>query len=336
MPRDREYAARLFLDWLNDRYGRNFALTERDGDLWHASDSTSGSASDSASEPPSPQAERGQGVRLYVAPLIESDEAWDQRRSELEARLDASRPGSYVLWVPPEGELPAEEPDESEWVRRVVLGASRLASGRRGEARLPVRLMVGKVRDEGGYATVTGGLGRYWTYISQRLDGSFYLDSRGLHRFTQDEKEREALYDHIGMLSQGLQTGDAAEFEHEDAWSVQRLPRGAAAEGLTDGWAITGSPPGFDPNDGAHIRRILRRRLAEAGEVLKDVRGAIKALVLIGAYEYMEYENAGPALRGFDPSLTLPFDIIGLVSDAEVKPILLSRSLDLSNERATT
>jgi hypothetical protein len=115
---------------------------------------------------------------------------------------------------------------------------------------------------------------------------------------------------------------------------VQRLPRGATAEGLTDGWVITGAPPGFDPNDGGHIRRILRRRLAEASEALKAVRDALKAVVFIGAYEYMEYENAGPALRGFDPALTLAFDLIGLVSDAEVKPLLLRRNLDLASERA--
>jgi hypothetical protein len=234
-----------------------------------------------------------------------------------------------MLWAPPGGELPSEEPELSEWVRRAVLGASRLASGRTGEVRLPVKLMLGKIREEGGYASVTGGLGRHWTVIAQRLQGSFYLDSRGLNRFTKNEDEREELYDHIGMLSQGLQTGDAVEFEHDDAWTVQRMPRGAAAEGMSDGWAITGCPTGFDPNDGAQLRRVLRRRLAEASEALAGRRDGLKAVVLIGAYDYMENENAGPSMRGFDPALTLPFDIIALVADAEVKPILLSRGLKL-------
>jgi hypothetical protein len=235
--------------------------------------------------------------------------------------------------VPPGGELPSEEPELSEWVRRVVLGASRLASGRTGEVRVPAKLMLGKVRDEGGYASVTGGLGRHWTVIAQRLQGSFYLDSRGLNRFTKDEKEREQLYDHIGMLSQGLQTGDAVEFEHEDAWTVQRIPRGDAGEGMTDGWAITGCPPGFDPNDGAQVRRVLRRRLAEASEALAGRRDAVRAVVLIGAYDYMEHENAGPSMRGFDPALTLPFDVIALAADGEVKPVLLSRSLSLERQQ---
>jgi hypothetical protein len=230
-----------------------------------------------------------------------------------------------LLWLPPGGELPAEEPDESEWVRRVVLTASKLASGRSGEVRLPVKLALGKVRDEGGYASVTGGLGRYWTAISERLQGSYYLDSRGLNRFTRNDEERERLYDEIGQLSQGIATGDVMEFEHEDAWSLQRLPRGPAAEGMTDGWAVTGCPPGFSPDDGGAIRRVLRRRLADAAETLRAVPDAMRALVLIGPYEYMELENAGPALRGFDPALIGAFDAIGLVADAEAKPLLLAR-----------
>ena len=312
MSKDREYAARLLLAWLNERYSRAFALEPGDGEVWDAVDG-------------------GDRLALFVAPLFEPNEAWDGLRGELEVRLDQARPGSYLLWLPPGSALPDEEPELSEFVRRVVLGASRLASGRSGEVRLPAKLMLGKVRDEGGYASVTGGLGRYWTEIAQRLQGSFYLDSRGLNRFTRDEQERAQLYDHIGMLSQGLQSGDAVEFEHEDAWTVQRLPRGAAAQGMTDGWAITGCPPGFDPNDGAQLRRVLRRRLAAAADALKDRRDTIRTVVLVGAYDYMAGETAGPAMRGFDPSLTLPFDIIALVSDAEVKPLLLSRSLNLAD-----
>lgn len=310
MTRAREYAVRLTLAWLNERYGRAFAPILLDGDVWEASDPD------------------GARVAIVAAELFEADDAWRRRCAELEERLNEARPGAYLLWVPPGAELPAEEPDESEWVRRIVLAASRLASGRAGEARLPVRLALGKVRDEGGYASVTGGLGRHWTDISARLQGSYYLDSRGLNRFTKDEAEREQLFEHIGLVGQGLSTGDVVEFEHDDAWTLQRLPRGGpAAEGMTDGWAITGCPPRFDPNDGGAVRRILRRRLAEAGNTLATVQGAARALVLIGAYEYMEQENAGPALRGFDPALAAPFDLIALVADAEVKPILASRAL---------
>ncbi|HEY7465255.1 MAG TPA: hypothetical protein VIB47_01025 [Dehalococcoidia bacterium] len=309
MTRAPEYAARLFLAWLNERYHRAFTPAVAFADVWQASDPESGA------------------LRIVTAELFEAPDEWRQRCDDLSSRLNETRPGSYLLWQPPGGQLPGGEPEESEWVRRVVLTASKLASGRSGEVRLPVRLALGKVRQEGGHASVTGGLGRYWTEISSRLDGSFYLDSRGLNRFTKDEAERTELYDHIGALSQGIEVGDVVEFEHDDAWSLQRLPRGPAAEGMTDGWAITGCPPGFAPQDGGAIRRLLRRRLSEATEALSGVRDTARVLVLIGAYDYMDYEIVGSSLRGFDPALAAPFDVIALVSDAEVKSLRLSRAL---------
>jgi len=314
MSRVPEYAVRLFLHWLNERYRRAFVPSRGEGDLWHAADPEAGA------------------ITIATSLLYEGDDAWRARCAELEQRLDDTRPGSYLLWQPKGGALPDGEPEESEWVRRVVLTASKLASGRSGEVRLPVRLGIGKVRDEGGYASVTGGLGRHWPDISQRLEGSYYLDSRGLNRFTTDEEERTRLFDHIGMLSQGLATGDFVEFEHEDAWSLQRLPRGPAAEGLQDGWAIAGCPPGFDPSDGGAIRRLLRRSLSAAAESLRGVSGSTRSLVIVGAYDYMENENAGPSLRGFDPALAAGFDVIALVADAEVKPIRLARGLPFARE----
>jgi len=313
MSRVPEYTVRLFLHWLNERYRRELTPSEGEGGLWTATDPEAGS------------------ITIATDYLYQTDDAWQERCAELEQRLDGTRPGSYLLWVPRGGVLPDGEPEESEWVRRVVLTASKLASGRSGEVRLPVRLGLGKVRDEGGYASVTGGLGRHWPDISQRLEGSYYLDSRGLNRFTTNEEERTALFDHIGMLSQGVQTGDFVEFEHEDAWSLQRLPRDPAGDGLEDGWAITGCPPGFNPDDGGLIRRLLRRSLSNASESLRGVRGP-KALVLVGAYDYMENENAGPSLRGFDPALAASFDVIALVSDAEVKALRLARGLPFARE----
>jgi hypothetical protein len=307
MSRALEYAVRLTLHWLNENQRRGFVLAAREGEAWSA---VEGEAT----------------VSLAAAELFVADEAWHARCRALEQRLDETRPGSYLLWLPPGAALPEDEPEESEWVRRVVLAASKLASGRIGEVRLPARLLLGKVREEGGYASVTGALGRYWTDISGRLQGSFYLDSRGLHRFTRDQEEREQLFEHIGLLGQGMKSGDALEFEHEDAWSLQRLPRGKAGEGMRDGWAITGCPPGFEPSDGGAIRRLLRRRLAEAREALA-ASSAPRLLVLVGAYDYMEGENAGPSLRGFDPSLSAALDGIILVADAEVKPLLLARTL---------
>ncbi len=85
------------------------------------------------------------------------------------------------------------------------------------------------------------------------------------------------------------------------------------------------------PNDGASVRRVLRRRLTEAREQLTD-RPRPWLLVLAGAYDYMAGENAGPSLRGFDPALAASFDAIVLVADTEVKPIILGRHLPFLRE----
>src|SRR6185436_8057039 len=119
---------RLFLNWLNERYRKGFVAGDVSSNTFTATD---------------------EQVRLavVVSELYEIDEAQQARRDELAQRLDSTRPGSYVLWQPPGATLPDGEPGESEWVRRVVLTASKLASGRVGEARLPAKLMLGKLRD---------------------------------------------------------------------------------------------------------------------------------------------------------------------------------------------
>src|SRR3972149_1308407 len=99
MDRASEYAARLFLAWLNERYGHAFAPASLEGNFWRAS----GPAAD---------------VALVVAELSEPDDAWLNRCEELSARLDESRPGSYLLWQPPGAGLPAGEPRESAGVGR--------------------------------------------------------------------------------------------------------------------------------------------------------------------------------------------------------------------------
>src|SRR4051812_31147331 len=207
MPKDREYAGRLFLNWANERYRREFTPGDLESEIWHATDNANG--------------DEGGHIAFVAERLFEASPEWDERAKVLAERLDGARPGSYVLWVPPGGVLPAEEPDESEWVRRTVLAASKLASGRAGEARYPAKMMLVKTRDEGGYANVPGGLGRHWTKITDRVSGTFFVDSTTLKRLARAKEEQEELFDHIGLLSQGMAKNDAIEFEFDDAWSVQ-------------------------------------------------------------------------------------------------------------------
>ena len=315
MTRVPEYATRLFLHWLNERYRREFKPTLSDDGAWRATDPEAGD------------------LAIATALLYEGDDAWFERAAELEQRLNDTRPGSYLLWVPPGGKLPDGEPDESEWVRRVVLGASKLASGRNGEVRLPVRMALGKVRDEGGYASVTGGLGRHWPDISQRLNGSFYLDSRGLNRFSRDEDEREQLFDHIGLLSQGLKLGDVVEFEHEDAWNIQRLP--ARRRRRRHGGRLG------NRRLPARLRALRRRRhpptpapspRRSQREAAWRIRARRASSCSSAPSTTSRARIAGSSLRGFDPTLAAAFDVIALVSDAEVKALRLARGARFTRE----
>src|SRR5439155_3628498 len=85
MSKDAEYGARLFLAWVNGRYGRQFSPADLSGPVWSAEDGL---------------AESGGRIVLVAARLSEAILEWDERSAELESRLNETRPGSYLLWVP--------------------------------------------------------------------------------------------------------------------------------------------------------------------------------------------------------------------------------------------
>src|SRR4029079_12412723 len=94
--------------------------------------------------------------------------------------------------------------------------------GARNEVDLPVHIQIAKVRDEGGYASVIGGLSRFWTLITARLHGTYHINSSALRRAPQDEAVRTALFDRIGDVARTLPLGDAVEFDAVEAWPGQR------------------------------------------------------------------------------------------------------------------
>ena len=153
MSRDIEYAARLFLAWVNERYGRAFAPSSLEADTWTAADESAGDAP-------------GSRMAIVADRLSEAQPDWEQRCRELETRLDETRPGSYVLWVPPGGSCRRTSPTSRSgsgawfWRRRVWRRGDRARCACRS------RWCWRKVRDEGGYANVVGGLSRHWTAIT--------------------------------------------------------------------------------------------------------------------------------------------------------------------------
>jgi hypothetical protein len=309
MSADRTSAAvaRVLLAWLNERFDARFDALEPRGDAFVATDGA-------------------HRAGVYVAPLWEDDAAWQSRLRAIEERFSAS--GAYLLWVPPQAPLPADEPDVSAFVRRVEEAAATLAPGETAEVTFPVTVKLAKTREEGGYASVVGGLSRWWTRITENVQGTYSVDSSALHRLTHDGDAREGLWQEIGELSKGVGLGQGAEFEVDEAWTLQRLP--ATQAGLPeadDGLALAGAPPGVDPTEGIAVRRLVRKRLAAANEALGALDVELRAVGLIGCYEYAEVETAGATVKALDPSLFAGLEVVCVLADGGVRPVFLPRSL---------
>jgi hypothetical protein len=306
-PNDRlaRYAARLLVESLNQRFESQFDITDTAGDAFVAADGA-------------------HRLGVYVAPLWEVDEASDDRRCSMEERLGAGNVrGPFLLWVPPGAQVPVEEPDASDFVQRVQVAAGPLPPGARTEVRFPVTVKLAKMRVEGGYASVIGGMSRWWTRITEKVNGTFHVDSSAVHRLTLDGEGRERLWENIGALSHGLDVGQAADFEVEEAWTLQRL----AASETEHGFAIAGAPPGPDPTEGIAVRRTARKRLAAANEALAALDVELRAVGLIGAYEYAELEGAGATVKALDPSLFSKLQVVSVLADGDVRPTFLPREL---------
>jgi hypothetical protein len=313
MPSERlaRHLDRLLLDWLNERFGARFELSDGAGDALVASDG-----------------EHRAGV--YVAPLWDDDAAWDERLRAMEQRLDTlDMSGAHLLWVPPRARVPLDEPDASYFVERVRSAGETLAPGDSTEVLFPVTVKLAKLREEGGYASVVGGLSRWWTRVTENVQGTYAVDSSAVHRITRDGTAREELWETIGRLSQGVAVGQSAEFEIDEAWTLQRLPDGAgtALRQAQSGVSLVGAPQAVDPTDGVLVRRTARKRLQAANEALGALDVQLRAVGLLGAYEYADVETASGTVKAIDPSLYSRLEVVCLLVDGEVRPVFLPRAL---------
>lgn len=303
------YTAALLVDWLAERSGRAYTLDAVvDGDVpVFVANSDAGK------------------LALAVAALWEpeSDAAAEDGRQAMEERLDAGNVrGPYLIWAPPRAAVPAAEPEASDFVMRAQMACAPMQPRARNEIDLPVKIQLAKAREEGGYASVIGGLSRFWTSITERVNGTFHVNSLRMRRAPQSEPVRNALLDQIGELSRGLAVGDAVEFDCAEAWTVQRL----RAEPLGErGFAIAQAPPNIDPSDGALMRRLVRKRLKAANDALANVEADVKGVGLLAIYEYAEHENVGSFVKSLDPGLFAKLQLVATVVDGEVRPVFQPR-----------
>lgn len=256
----------------------------------------------------------GRRWRLAVTVLNtlapDADLRWEAARAALEQRLDLAG-HSLGVWVPRGAPLPVGEPGASQFL--VAVDAARRLDDGRLEIRRPVHLYLRRNTTTGSVITILGGLAPHWAQFTNRVPGSYYLNSQELFRLPASQEERDELAERI-VLAAGQPTADDSQtIPAEDAWTATELGEG--------GSCIFGSPKPEDDEQSAALRRNLRRLLREANEGPRAQADAT-ALVVLGAATYAEEEKLSWALRGMDPVLYAGYDILTVIADGVVKPIL--------------
>jgi hypothetical protein len=212
-----------------------------------------------------------------------------------------------VIWAPRGASLPAAEPGLSE-IALAAIEAAPQPDGRHEICR-PVELYLRRTNTTGSVVTVLGGLAAHWAQFTNRVPGSFQLNSGALHRLPQDPARRDALVERVVQASQQPDVDETRVVSAEDCWSVTVLPGQRA-------WVV-GSPRPEHDEQSATLRRDVRAalRTVERGP-------AANALVVLGAATYAEEEKLSWALRGMDPALYAGFEIVVVIADGVVKPLL--------------
>ncbi|GAB4322167.1 MAG: hypothetical protein Kow0010_02810 [Dehalococcoidia bacterium] len=294
-------ALRLFLTWLGQRYARSTRAAD-------------GTVADGVLRARITVGRRW-SLALVVLDTLSPDTniTFEAARAAVEHRLDAAG-RSVALWVPRGAPLPAEEPGLSELA--LAVEAARPLNDGRLEVRRPVEVHLRRTATTGSVVTVLGGLSDHWAAFTNRVPGTFNLDSRRLYRLPASVEEREALIDRIVSAAAQPEADEVQAIPAEDAWTANDLDEG--------GSAVLGTPLPETDEWSAALRRNLRKLLRDAGPAGGSGADAT-ALLVLGAATYANEEKLSWALRGMDPSLYAGYDIIAVAADGVVKPLLEPR-----------
>jgi len=127
------------------------------------------------------------------------------------------------------------------------------------------------------------------------------------------QEERDELAERIVLLAQQPDIDETHSIPAEDAWTASDLGSGQAC--------VLGTPAPENDEWSASLRRNLRRLLKEAAPPPAG-SSAVRALVVLGAATYAGEEKLSWSLRGMDPTLYAGYDILVVIADGVVKPIL--------------
>jgi len=293
-----EAALRLFLGWFGPHYARSTAVSnaESNGTLLTA-DITVGRKWQLATT-----------VLNTLAP--DADLGWEAARAAVEKRLDTEGL-SLGLWAPRGARLPAQEPGLSQ-LMLAISEAGTLEDGRK-EIHRPVSLYLRRVGNTGSVITILGGLSAHWAQFTNRVPGTFQLNSGELLRLPASAEYRESLAEHVVLSAGQPDVDDTRVIPAIDAWTASDLGNGQSC--------VFGTPAPESDEWSSSLRRNLRRLLKDAEPGLRKVADA-RALIVLGAATYSDEEKLSWALRGMDPTLYAAYDILVVIADGAVKPVL--------------
>jgi len=294
-----EAGLRLFLQWFGGYYARSTAIEAHE-----------------ASESGVHRGVVNVGRRWRLAFSLlntlapDADLPFEAARAAVEQRLDGARQ-RVALWMPRGAHLPEDEPGLSQLLLQVA-GAVDTEDGRK-ELRRPVSLYLRRQGTSGSVVTILGGLGGHWAQFTNRVPGTYYLNALELYRLPMSEELRDELTERIVLAAGQPEADDTQVIPAVDAWTVTPV------EG--DRAYVIGTPKPEDDNQASALRRNLRALLREAAPTLALAADA-KALIVLGAATYADEEKLTWALRGMDPALYAGYDLLVVIADGLVKPLL--------------
>jgi hypothetical protein len=296
---ERLLLATLVAEWLEERIERPAALSNRlESGIWpiDLGGLNASCVIESASS--------------AVAPV-----EWQRRLAAWNARLESPAETGALVWLPIGAELPHDEPAQTETVDALNRAITALAPGETADAALPIAIHIRKRDEAGAYVSAYGALSAHWARFTDRVQGYFQIDSSALHRLPAGDATTLELVDRLIETSRSLELDAAATIDAADYWRIQRLRSGA-------GVAIVGTPPDDESEMGAPLRKRLRGALRQAGDQLRDTAAAVRVAAFYAHYPSINEEPVGAALRGQDPSLFAGVDLVLLITDGQVRPLI--------------
>lgn len=250
------------------------------------------------------------GITILNTLSLDTTVTYESERAAIERRMD-SEGRSLVVWAPRGAELPAGEPGLSQMVLALE-NAKRLDDGRL-EVRREVSLFLRRTATTGSVLSVLGGLAPHWAKFTNRVPGSFQLNSQQLLRLPADEDERDELVEAIVLAAGQPEADDSQIVKATDAWTANDLQQGRSC--------LIGSPTPESDEASAALRRNLRKLLRQAAGTRTGMPAA-RVLLVLGAATYASEEKLSWALRGMDPTLYTEYDILTVLADGMVKSLL--------------